>query len=142
MKMYRVALAAALVAAVTTAAKAQIAPGDTGVGVERGMEQLNMSGEVGSATLLRHGMNSTIVVLNVKSVPHAQPVTIHRAKSCEAIEPQVAYRLGTVPASGRSTAVVNAPMDKLLSGNYSIVVEGNNAGSTTYLSCGHLYAGS
>jgi hypothetical protein len=121
----------------TAAASAQIAPSDTGVGAERGMEQLNTSGEVGTVTLLHRGPNASIVMLNVKSVPHAQMVAIHRAKSCDAIDPGVAYNLGTVSSGGRSSAVVNVPVERLLSGNYSVIVQGTNGGQ--YVSCGHLY---
>lgn len=136
----RTALALALALGWAGSALAQplIAPGDTGAGVQRGMEQVNNSGEVGTVTLFRNGANRTLLVLDVKGAPnHAQPVHIRRG-TCDHLNPLPAYPLHDL-AAGRSSSVANISEDRLLSGNYSVTVEGDSAHLTHIVSCGHLY---
>jgi Cu/Zn superoxide dismutase len=122
---------------------AQIAPGDTGAGVKRGMEQLNYSAQVGTVTLFDEG-SRTRVVLDVKSEPPGwtEGAYIQRGQSCtlSEIDPAPAYFLHSV-VNGHSETVVDAPAAKLLSGNYVVVVHAGVSGKALrhYVSCGHLY---
>jgi len=107
---------------------AQTAPGDTGAGVQRGLQELNFSGQVGSVTLYRAPRGSgTLVVVNVHGQPSGriEAASIQRGKSCAPsdIDPNPAWMLSNV-SGGRSTTVINASDTKLLSGNYVVIVHG------------------
>jgi Cu/Zn superoxide dismutase len=131
---------AALVAALltTAAAAAQPYPGDTGTGEERGIEQLNNSGQVGTATLFRRGP-STRVVVELHGTPGgAQSVRIYRGPSCDDLAGKPQYFLTDMRA-GRSVSTVSAPEEKLLSGNYNVVVFSSNQAGARSTACGHLY---
>jgi hypothetical protein len=135
----KVALAAALALGCAGTALAQMAPDDTGAGEKRGIEELNQSGEVGTVTLFGHGPKQTMVVLNVQQAPpHPQPAAIQRARSCNQIQPQIAWPLHDLVA-GHSVTIVNASLDRLLSGNYATVVRTSRSAGAAYLNCGHLY---
>lgn len=135
----RIGLVAALALSANGSAQAQIAPNDTGAGERRGAEALSQSGEVGTITLFRRGPNATLVVLDVEQAPnHPQPASLQRARGCDRIQPQVAFRLNNV-VHGHSATVVPASEARLLSGNYSALVHGFAAGRTSYVTCGHLY---
>jgi hypothetical protein len=125
--------ATACVAAFVAAAipvLAQISPGDTGAGVQRGMQDMNYSGQVGSVTLYRSSTRSgTLVVLNVQGQRSGriESASIQRGKDC------LASDIGTSPvwmlndvSNGRSATVVNASESKLLSGNYVVIVHAGN----------------
>jgi opacity protein-like surface antigen len=137
---------AALVAALltTAAASAQSYPGDPGVGVERGMEQVNNSGQVGTVTLFHAGPSATRVNLALKGTDpgRVQSVRIYRGKDCDNFDApgRPAYFLNDMK-NGVSNSVVKAPEDKLLSGNYNVVVFSSNRAGAGATSCGHLYAG-
>jgi len=129
-------------------ARAQIDPDDTGLGSKLGMQQMNNSGEVGTVTLYGRGGGATLVVLRLASEPpgRAQPAHIHRGRSCAALDPRPAY--GLAPAvNGLSRTLVQAPEDKLLSGNYVVAVSAASAGAgrgarvrpAHDVSCGELY---
>jgi hypothetical protein len=136
-----VLVAAGLVALVPPAgARAQIDPDDTGAGTKLGMQQQNNSGEVGTVTLYRRGPHATLVVLRLSSQPpgRAQPAHLHRGHSCASIDPKPAY--GLAPAmNGVSRTLVQAPEDKLLSGNYVVNVHASSGQLGHYVSCGELY---
>jgi hypothetical protein len=121
--------------------QAQITPGDSGAGIELGMLEESNSGQVGSVTLFPRG-NSTLVVLDIKGVPagHREPAHIHRGQSitCEDINPKPALGLADV-VNGHSRTLVQAPISKLLSGNYSVNVHISASNLAHYVSCGHLY---
>jgi hypothetical protein len=135
-------LAAALAAALlttTAAAYGQSYPGDPGVGEERGMEQLNNSGEVGTATLFRRGATTRVVVeLHGTAPGRVQSVRIYRGPSCDDLAAKPQYFL-TDMRNGRSLSTVNAPENKLLSGNYNVVVFSSNTTGARSTACGHLY---
>lgn len=102
------------------------APGDTGAGIKRGLEDIGFSGQAGSVTLFRASAgNGTLVVLDVQGQPQGklESASIQRGKSCNAgdIDPNPVWMLNDVH-NGHSTTVVNASMDKLLSGNYVVIV--------------------
>jgi Cu/Zn superoxide dismutase len=138
------AIAAALFA---TAAPtfAQIAPTDTGAGAQRGTQEMNNSGQVGTVTLFRHG-STTTVVLNIKSSPSGhEAARIFRGKSCDFLQANraSAYTLNDV-VNGHSRTTVNATGAKLLSENYVVIVHAGTSGKALQheVSCGRLYAAS
>jgi hypothetical protein len=136
-------LAAAFLSAVLIAmalpSLAQLAPSDTGAGVERGMQELNTSGQVGTVTLFGRGAK-TSVVLNIKSAEgRDEPAHIHRGKACDSsVDPKPTYALHDVK-NGHSLTSVDAPIAKLLSGNYVVIVHSSTANMNRYVSCGLLY---
>jgi hypothetical protein len=132
---------AALVAALltTAAAAAQPYPGDTGAGEQRGIEQLNNSGQVGTATLFRRGSSTRVVVeLHGIDPGRVQSVRVYRGSSCDDLAGKPQYFL-TDMRGGRSLSTVNAPEEKLLSGNYNVVVFSSNQAGARSTACGHLY---
>lgn len=132
------ALSAALLT--TVVASAQSYPGDPGVGVERGIQQLNNSGQVGTVTLFGHG-ESTAVVVRLHGVPpgRTQRAGISRTRDCASIPPTPAYMLDDM-RNGSSHSVVHASEDRLLSGNYSVVVFASRKPGAPPTACGWLYA--
>ncbi len=139
MKRSVAALAIALLA--TAAASAQSYPDDPGLGTQRGAEQVNNSGQVGTVTLFRRGM-STRVVADLKGTEPArvQSVRIYRGKSCDDLGTSgPAYFLSDM-RNGMSVSTVKAPEEKLLSGNYNLVVFSSNQAGARATACGHLYA--
>jgi hypothetical protein len=135
------ALAAALLT--TAAASAQSYPGDPGVGVERGIEEVNNSGQVGAATLFHAGPSATrvFVVLHGTIPGRVQSVRIYRGQSCEDFTPGgPAYFLNDMK-NGVSNSTVKLAEEKLLSGNYNVVVFSSNRAGAGATACGHLYPG-
>ena len=134
-------LAAVFAALLTTAvASAQSYPGDPGLGVERGIEQVNNSGQVGTVTLFNRGATTSVVV-DLKGTPEGrvQSVRVYRGPSCEDLGTSgPAYFLNDMK-NGRSVSAVKAPESKLLSGNYNVVVFSSNAAGARATACGHLY---
>ena len=137
MKAPIAALAAALLT--TAAAYAQSYPGDPGVGVQRGMEQLNNSGQVGTATLFRLGTSTRVIVeLHGVEPGRTQSVRVYRGSSCDDLAPKPQYFLKDLRL-GRSSSIVTAPEETLLSGNYNVVVFSSTQSGARSTSCGHLY---
>ncbi len=130
---------------------AQMAPGDTGAGVQRGVQQIDQSGQVGTITLFNRG-GTTHVLLDVKGIPggRVESAHIHRGKGCDPgqIDPKPVYPLSNI-VGGHSSSTVNASEDKLLSGNYVVIVHAGNMeamkgmmmskAAGKYMSCGYLY---
>jgi hypothetical protein len=158
MRKFSIAAAACIGAFVVAAIPvlAQIAPSDTGAGVRRGMQDMNVSGQVGSVTLYRrNGGSGTLVVIDVQGQRpgHIESATIQRGKSCSAsdIDNNPVWKLNDV-SEGRSATVVPASEDRLLSGNYVVIVHAGNVTTTGSAMasraswqpslCGHLYPGS
>jgi hypothetical protein len=138
MKRTVAALTAALLT--TAVASAQSYPGDPGRGIERGVQQLNNSGQVGTVTLFGHGQ-STAVVVRLHGMPpgRTQRTGIYRTRDCASIPPAPAYKLGDV-RDGLSRSVVNVSEDRLLSGNYSLVLFASTKAGAPPTACGWLYA--
>jgi hypothetical protein len=128
-------------------ARAQTGPSpsaDTAAVIERGIQEMNNSGEVGTVTLSPVGQNQTLVVVELRSfLGRPQPAHIHRGKTCDAIEPKPVFTLHDVvsfsPHIGHSDTIVNYPIDRLLSGNYVIDVHTSDVDRTHDLACGELY---
>lgn len=165
----RIAVTAMVAAFLATALPvlAQMAPGDTGAGVQRGIQQMDQSGQVGTVTLFNGG-GRTHVVLNIHGEPagRVEAAHIHRGKGCDPsqIDPTPVYPLNNV-VNGHSSSTVNASEDKLLSGNYVVIVHAGpmpaeapgmmgkhmssmgsmhgmmmtSKASEKYMSCGYLY---
>lgn len=135
------ALALAATLAFAGAAQAQIAPGDSGAGVQVGMFEQNNSGQVGDVTLFARG-KSTLVVIHVHSEPagRSEPAHIHRGHDamCADINPKPFIALHNV-VNGDSRTLVQYPIDNLLSGNYDVNVHASAQNIAHYVSCGHLY---
>ena len=124
----------------TAAASAQSYPGDTGAGTERGVQSVNNSGQVGTVTIFRRDPD-TRVRLSLKGIDpnRVQSVRLYRGPSCDDLGSAPAYFL-TDMRNGVSTTAVHAPQDKLLSGNYNVVVFSSNQAGARSTACGHLYA--
>ena len=128
-------------ALVTSAALAQIAPGDTGAGVQRGLQQMNNSGEPGTVTLFRRNNGKeTLVVIQVTSeaAGRTRPASIRRGKDCTDVASEPAYPLAPV-VNRTSRTLVQAPEEKLLSGNYVLVVHAADNHLEQFTACGQLY---
>jgi len=136
MKAPIAALAAALLT--TAAAYAQPVPGDPGAGEQRGIQQLNNSGQVGTVTLFRRGASTRAVVeLHGTEPGRVQSVRIYRGPSCDDLAPKPQYFLSDL-RNGRSVSTVKAPEETLLSGNYNVVVFSSNTSGAHSTACGHL----
>ena len=139
--MKRTAAVLAIVLLAAAGASAQSYPDDPGLGTERGVEQVNNSGQVGTVTLFGHGANTSAVV-DLKGTPpgRVQSVRIYRGPSCDDLGTSgPAYFLNDM-RNGRSVSSVKAPEAKLLSGNYSLVVFSSNLKGAPATACGHIYA--
>ncbi len=139
MKRFAAALALALLT--TTIASAQSYPDDPGVGTERGIEQVNNSGQVGTVTLFHRGAATSVVVdLKGTDSSRVQSVRIYRGKSCEEFDPGPPVYFLHDMRNGRSVSSVKVAEEKLLSGNYNVVVFSSNAKGAASTACGHLYS--
>jgi hypothetical protein len=131
-------LSAAAAALFVAPATAQIAPNDTGAGIQRGMTAVNSSAQTGMVTVFGRG-NPRIQVVIDGSRGKPESVTLVRGRDCPqalAASNNVAV-LGTL-SGGRLTAASPIPLDRLMSGNYSVLVR-NNTPDSRPVSCGHLY---
>ncbi|MBV8748718.1 MAG: hypothetical protein JO103_03285 [Candidatus Eremiobacteraeota bacterium] len=136
--MKRVVAAVAAVLLTGAAASAQSYPGDTGAGVQRGIQQLNNSGAVGTVTLYGRGA-ATRVLLALQGVPGGpQAAKVVRGIDCDHMTSIQAYNLHDV-RQGVSLSTVQAPEAKLLSGNYNVVVFSSTARGARPIACGNLY---
>jgi Cu/Zn superoxide dismutase len=134
---------AALVAALltTAVASAQSYPGDPGVGVERGIEQVNNSGQVGTVTLFLRSPNTRVVIDLKGTTPgRVQSVRIYRGPSCDDMSTAGPAYFLTDMKNGISVSTVKASEATLLSGNYNVVIFSSNAPGARATACGHLYA--
>jgi hypothetical protein len=118
----------------------QLGPTDAGIGIKLGLAQRNNSGEVGDVTLVERGASTTLVIIRLAQEPDGrqQPAHIHRGRDCATLDPKPAYGLAPV-IDGVSKTLVNAPIGKLLSGNYVVNVHASARNMTQYVSCGELY---
>jgi hypothetical protein len=130
---------AATLALGTSAARAQIAPGDTDAGTQLGLAEENNSGQTGFVTLFRRPNASTLVVIRLASEPQGrvEAAHIHRGQGCDSLASVPTYPLAPV-INGLSKTLVKASMDRLLSGNYNVNVHAST-NAAIYVSCGHLY---
>jgi hypothetical protein len=132
------AIATFVAAAAVAPAIAQIAPNDTGRGIERGLTAVNSSAQTGMVTVLRGDGGPRFQITVDGSAGHPESVTLVRGRSCpEALgAPNVAV-LGTLH-NGHLTATSPIPFDRLMSGNYTVLVRNNTPDSRPVI-CGHIY---
>ena len=141
--MKRPILAATLVAAVFASVLPVLAqetrvPGDTGSPEERGIQSLNNSGQVGIVVLHPRGERTSVWIDLHSTNGRVEPAHIHRGKGCGAsVDPTPTYPLKDVK-NGQSITSVDAPMAKLLSGNYVIIVHASAQNINHYVACGQL----
>ena len=133
-------VAAALLLA-STPAFAQAPPGGValGAGLQRGVMELNNSGQTGFVTLFRAGSSTRLVTSLEGTLPgRVQLVAIQRGKTCDAITNGIIARSADL-VHGISRGMVPLSQSRLLSGNYVVVVYSNNMPGARPVACGQLY---
>jgi hypothetical protein len=134
--MLKSVLAAALLAALTAPAVAQTSLDQNLNGVVRGIQSQNTSAQVGEVLFDSNGL-----VIDMKGTGgKAEAVTINRGFQCSDQPGPVFANLGMLSSSGHLAATASIPRDRLLSGNYLVVVHNNDANSRA-VACGQLYRG-
>ena len=110
-----------------------------GAGLQRGVESVNNSGQTGFITLFR-GDDQTRVVTALEGTMagRVQTVAIQRGKSCDSVQPGIVVRSADM-VHGMSRGSVPMTEDRLVSGNYVVVVYSNNTPGSRPVTCGHLY---
>ena len=131
--MLKYVLIAALLAGVTAPAIAQTSLDQNLTGVVRGLESQNSSGQVGE--VMFHANSLAVDIKGTGGKPEA--VTINRSFGCSDQPGPLVARLGTL-SNGMLSAPTSMPNDRLLSGNYVIVVH-NNGATSRPVACGQLY---
>jgi hypothetical protein len=120
---------------------AQAPPGGVplGAGFQRGMQEMNNSGQDGYVTLFKEGESTRIVTAIEGTQPgRVQTVAIQRGKACDEIKSGIIAK-STDMVRGMSRGVVHISQDHLTSGNYVVVVYSNNTPSAHIVSCGLLF---
>jgi hypothetical protein len=94
------------------------------------------SGESGTAVLTEEGKSTRVVIDLSNGTTEPQPAHIHSG-SCAKLDPTPKYALQSV-VDGKSTSMVNEPLDDLKSEAYAINVHKSAAKIKTYVSCGDI----
>jgi hypothetical protein len=132
--MLKSVLVAALLAGLVSPALAQTSLDQSLNGIVRGLQSQNTSAQVGEVLFDANGL-----VVDIKGTGgKAEAVTINRGFRCSDQPGPVAVSLGTLSSNGHLAATVSIPQDRLLSGNYLVVVHNNSANSRA-VACGQLY---
>jgi hypothetical protein len=131
--MLKSILVAALLAGITSPALAQVSLDQSLTGVVRGIESQNTSGQVGE--VMFHANSLSVDIKGTGGKPEA--VTINRSFQCSDQPGAIVARLGML-SNGNLSANVGIPNDRLLSGNYVVVVH-NNGPTSQSVACGQLY---
>jgi hypothetical protein len=134
-------LAAAALLLTAVPALAQAPPGGVplGAGIQRGVEGLNNSGQAGYVTLFPQGADSRIVTdLEGTRPGRVQMVVIQRGRDCETIRPGILAR-STDMVHGMSRGEVPITTDRLLSGNFNVVIYGGSTPGARPVACAHLF---
>ena len=122
-------------------AVAQVGSGPNSLSaVERGVQELNTSGQTGFVRLWSAGPNRARMSVELLGVPagRVEAVTIHRGADCDNVSAQATVR-GTDLRNGRSTSILPMSEDRLLSGNYSLLVFSGTQSNAHPVACAHLY---
>lgn len=122
-------------------AAAQTGPGPQNLSaVERGVQELNTSGQNGFVRLWSAGPNRARLAVEMHGAPagRREAVTIHRGRDCDNVSSQAAAR-GNDLVNGRSTSILPMSEDRLLSGNYSLLIFSGTQSSARPVACAHLY---
>lgn len=131
--MLKSVLLAAMLAGVISPALAQTALDQSLTGLVRGIESQNTSGQVGEVLFHPNGL---VVDMNGTGSKR-EAVTINRGFQCSDRPGPVTATLGWL-SNGRLSAAIPMPADRLLSGNYLVVVH-NNGPMSRAVACGQLY---
>jgi hypothetical protein len=120
---------------------AQAPPGGVpvGAGLQRGVMGLNNSGQNGFVTLFTQG-GQTRLVTSLEGTPsgRVQTVAVQRGKTCDSIQPGIVVRSADL-VHGISRGTIPMTEDRLLSGNYVVVIYSNNTPGARQVACGQLY---
>ena len=138
MKLIFGLIAAALLTSAT--AFAQALPGGVplGAGLQRGVMELNNSGQTGFVTLFNGGGATRLVTALEGTAGRVQTVAVQRGKTCDAIRPGIVARSADM-RNGVSRGTVPLSENRLLSGNYVVIVYSNNGPGARPVACGQLY---
>jgi hypothetical protein len=134
-------LAAAALLLTTAPAFAQAPPGGVplGAGIQRGVEELNNSGQDGYVTLFPTGAHTHIVTALEGTKPgRVQTVAIQRGADCNSLHPEIVAK-STDMMHGMSRGDVPLSTDRLLSGNYNVVIYSENTPGAHQVACSHLF---
>ena len=131
--MLKSVLIAALLAGVTAPALAQTSLDQNLNGVVRGLESQNSSGQVGE--VLFHARSLSVDIKGTGGKPEA--VTVNRSFQCSDRPGAIVANLGML-SNGKLSASAPISNDRLLSGNYVVVVH-NNGPTARSVACGQLY---
>lgn len=132
--MLKSVLVVALLAGSISPALAQTSLDQSLTGVVRGIQSQNTSGQVGEVLFRSNGV--IVDMQGTSGKPEA--VTINRGFQCSDQPGPVYILLGTL-SNGKLTAPVSLSSDRLLSGNYLVVVHNNNDVKSAAVACGQLY---
>jgi hypothetical protein len=98
----------------------------------------NKSGETGTATITSQGGKTQVMVEMSGAPAEAQPAHIH-AGSCAKLDPKPRIPLQNF-VNGKSTTVLDMPMEKVVGGGGAINVHKSATDLKTYVACGDLKA--
>ncbi len=103
------------------------------------LNELNGSGDFGTATLTTGGPNQVRVVIQMGGampMEHNHPAHIHKG-TCTALDPTPAYPLNAV-TNGQSDTTVPVALTALMASSYAINLHESPAAITTYTACGDI----
>ncbi len=103
------------------------------------LNELQGSGDFGTATLTGVGANHVRVVIQMGGVmpmEHNHPAHIHKG-TCAALDPTPAFPLNPV-TDGKSDTLVPVSLAALQTGGYAINLDESPAEPTTYTACGDI----
>lgn len=135
------AFTAAAMLLISTPVLAQAPPGGVplGAGIQRGVEELNNSGQDGYVTLFPTGAHTHIVTALEGTKPgRVQTVAIQRGRDCDSIQPGIIAKSADM-MHGMSRGDVPLSTDHLLSGNYNVVIYSENTPGARPVACSHLF---
>jgi hypothetical protein len=117
-------------------------------GYELGVEQLNNSGQVGTLTLFNRGPRTSVAVSIPGKLHRAQWIGVYRGYGCplafagvddlNSIATALVYSLKDL-RRGSSISTVPLDFNRLVSGNYTVVIFSSNEAGARPTACGHLY---
>jgi hypothetical protein len=115
----------------------------SGSGKQRGLQDLNNSGQVGTIVLHKRDDASTEIVLNIKATLPGRKelagILRYPPLDCTTFPQNKPMTLQLSPVeNGHSSSVVPRGIDDLLSGNYLVVVY-SDVDKSHFFSCGRLY---
>jgi hypothetical protein len=104
------------------------------------LEEVEGSGESGTATLTAMGGETRVVLELMNPTTDSQPAHIHEGSCGPSLNPEPLHGLVNV-INGRSETVVARPLSELTAGGLAINVHESNSALETYVACGNLPGG-